>query len=154
MKLTKKCPKCHKRREFSKNKARFDGLDSWCKVCKSTWSEEYHKKHPHLRRQRRLRNLGRIFKYMRSYRLRTKYGLTETMFEKILKLQNRRCAICRTKKPRGKYKSWQVDHDHVTNEVRGLLCFNCNKHLGYFERLAKQILKYLKQPPARRVLGD
>jgi hypothetical protein len=149
----KKCPRCSKQRKFSRNRASSDGLDAWCKVCKSAWSKDYYKRHPHLRRNYRKANLSLIFRWQRDYRLRTKYGLTEILFKRILKLQRFRCAICKTKKPGGKYKSWHVDHDHKTGKVRGLLCFNCNKHLGYFERIAKQILKYLKNPPAPKVVG-
>jgi hypothetical protein len=34
------------------------------------------------------------------------------------------CAVC------GKPDPEHVDHDHRTNEVRGMLCFNCNQALG------------------------
>jgi hypothetical protein len=100
--------------------------------------EEFNKTHP---------------TYAREYGLRTKYGLTEEMFQRILKYQKGRCAICKTDKPRGRYGVWYVDHDHATGIVRGLLCFNCNKHLGFYERISEGILFYLKKPPAITALG-
>ena len=41
--------------------------------------------------------------------------------------QDGRCGVCKVAEPS------HVDHDHKTSQVRGLLCFNCNRALGYFE---------------------
>lgn len=41
------------------------------------------------------------------------------------------------------FKQFSVDHNHVTNEFRGLLCMTCNSALGWFEKNEDAILKYL-----------
>jgi len=41
-----------------------------------------------------------------------------------------------------------VDHDHKTGEVRGFLCFNCNKILGFVKdspELLEQLAEYLRR---------
>lgn len=38
------------------------------------------------------------------------------------------CAVCRTPPEEG--QSFDVDHDHVSNRVRGLLCRRCNVAYG------------------------
>lgn len=85
--------------------------------------------------------------------LRDKYGITLAEFAAILKVQGGTCAICR--KPPRAGRNLHVDHDHKTGEVRGLLCYNCNRfHLGR-KRDAEVFMamyKYLTDPPARRVL--
>lgn len=56
-------------------------------------------------------------------RLRT-YGLSRERYDALLHEQDHRCAICRSDDP------LHVDHDHDTDEIRGLLCRACNHMLG------------------------
>lgn len=58
--------------------------------------------------------------------LRKKYGITEETYHAMLKKYNGACWICR-KLP--KDRPLNVDHDHKTNQVRGLLDFFCNKFM-------------------------
>jgi predicted nucleic acid-binding Zn ribbon protein len=57
-----------------------------------------------------------------------RYGLTRDELSLLL-AQQERCAICR-----GDWgvKGPQVDHDHASGAVRGILCTNCNTSLGGF----------------------
>lgn len=56
------------------------------------------------------------------------YGLSEQEWHALYRRQKGCCAICRKPEP---INVLNVDHDHETNEVRGLLCGRCNKALGY-----------------------
>jgi Recombination endonuclease VII len=67
---------------------------------------------------------------MLSYTLR-QHGLTTADYDRMLDAQSGRCAICRAESPLGRGR-WHADHDHVTGQVRGLLCNNCNRGIGYF----------------------
>lgn len=56
------------------------------------------------------------------------YGLSSGAFHLMLLMQRNTCGICKevfSKPP-------NVDHDHKTGEIRGLLCGRCNKGLGHF----------------------
>lgn len=61
------------------------------------------------------------------------YGLTIEQFNQMLINQNGKCKICGTNEPKGFANQWAVDHCHMTGKVRGLLCTDCNKGLGYFK---------------------
>lgn len=66
---------------------------------------------------------------LRQKRLEKLYGVTQEIYERLLKEQDGACAICR--RPATEFKRrLAVDHDHQTNEVRGLLCFTCNTFIG------------------------
>jgi hypothetical protein len=75
----------------------------------------------------------------RNYKLRKKYGISSAEYDEIFEKQNGVCAICgmpETKKQRRGVNlpetpdSLHVDHDHVTGQVRGLLCYRCNTGIG------------------------
>lgn len=57
-----------------------------------------------------------------------KTGISDCEFDRILLTQNNKCAICLNDNSLGHRLC--VDHDHETNEIRGLLCHNCNRGIG------------------------
>lgn len=61
--------------------------------------------------------------------LRTAYGITLAEYNHILASQGGGCAICGTKPKR--YRRLDVDHDHETGAVRGILCSECNRGIGF-----------------------
>jgi hypothetical protein len=60
--------------------------------------------------------------------LRRKYKMTESDYETMLAQQQSLCLGCG--KPPAEGERLVVDHDHVTDKVRGLLCRWCNIALG------------------------
>ena len=58
------------------------------------------------------------------------YDLAPGEYAERLAEQGGACAIC-GKKPRRRRLA--VDHDHTSNQVRGLLCLFCNTAIGVFE---------------------
>lgn len=83
----------------------------------------------------------------RHRRVRMKYGIVGDEYEKLLNAQDHKCAICG--KPfddHSKSLRPHVDHDHITGEVRGVLCFKCNIGIGQFgddPTLVQRALNYL-----------
>lgn len=64
------------------------------------------------------------------------YGVPLSWVKGKLEEQGYKCAICRTEgfKMREDHTTgMNLDHDHETEEPRGLLCHNCNRGLGLFQ---------------------
>ena len=92
--------------------------------------------------------------------LRLKYGISEAQYGEFFEKQSGCCAICgcrivsqfddsRPFAGRGTRSDvGYVDHCHLTNAVRGLLCFNCNVSLGKFqddEKILLKAVRYLRE---------
>ena len=73
-------------------------------------------------------------------RLKKEYGLTLEEYYAMRDKQNGCCALC-GKNEAEIDRRLDVDHDHVTGKVRGLLCGRCNKALGLFDDKANVLLK-------------
>lgn len=88
--------------------------------------------------------------YNHEHRLKSVYGIDAERYGEMYDQQGGRCAIC-LRRPRTRRLA--VDHNHTTNEIRGLLCSRCNKHvLGYAMEsisLLRRAANYLERPPAR-----
>ena len=72
-------------------------------------------------------------KYDRGTGLFRKYGIDDSDYERILKSQGGRCAVCKVLAENSKGRNpgrLVVDHDHVSGLVRGLICSPCNTGLG------------------------
>lgn len=79
----------------------------------------------------------------RKYDLARRYDLTVEQFGQMNIKQGHACAICHVLW----VKAPQVDHDHNTGEVRGLLCGTCNRMIGLANddmTLLRSAVRYLK----------
>ena len=86
-------------------------------------------------------------RYHRRAHLKHTYGITLEEYEKMLIVQNNVCAVClqpETGIRRGEVKSLDVDHNHETGHIRGLLCSACNTALGLLKEDALRISKLLE----------
>lgn len=80
----------------------------------------------------------------REYNLLWHFGMTTQDFKDLLLSQKDGCGICGTPEPENAHH--QVDHDHTTGFVRGILCRRCNKGIGFFDghpELLSRAITYL-----------
>lgn len=123
---SKRCAACKMYRPFSdfgKNVRGTGGMQAYCKDCRVRLHVESY-------------NPDRV----RNAHLRRNYGLSLEEYEAILAAQGGVCARCGASSPGGR-GAFHVDHAHSCCPgikscgkcVRGLLCSDCNKKLGFVE---------------------
>lgn len=108
-----RCPDCRLDKpaeEFTRSRSRKSGFGSYCKECFNRRAKASKEK----------RHGGHV-----NYLLKHRYGIDAATLAWLSLQQDGRCAICRDD------LAEHVDHDHGSDLVRGLLCFNCNRALGY-----------------------
>lgn len=82
-----------------------------------------------------------------------KFNLNSNDFDNLLLAHNNKCAICNLEETQvsninNKVLSLSLDHCHLTNKVRGLLCHKCNKAIGLLQdniELLKKSIEYLEK---------
>lgn len=97
------------------------------------------------------KNPEKVAASRRRYEIKRKYGITWDQYVQLLEAQSHACAICLRPEGAahpvtGNVMSLAVDHDHVTGEVRGLLCRLCNvgiSQLGESPETLRRAADYL-----------
>lgn len=115
----KRCPACSKWKRidrFGVNRSRHDGRQAHCGACFAT---RYRLKTAEARRKQHIW---------------VRYRLSWEKYLSLYEMQARRCAICQDPiKLLGSLRAKDgahVDHNHQTQQVRGLLCHGCNTAIG------------------------
>lgn len=127
----KVCTKCERPKEHSDFYIKSYGLQSWCKSCCSKYAKYY-----------KLENKDKLRRSNFKRKLRSLYNLSEEELLNMKVAQNYKCAICEEISDK-----LQVDHNHKTGIVRGLLCSICNRGLGCFKDNSQILInaaKYLE----------
>jgi hypothetical protein len=90
------------------------------KACHARWA----KAHPARVRELANANYKTHGEWYRFNRRLKRYNLTLDQYHALAERQNFCCGICHEE------TDLTIDHDHETEEVRGLLCPNCNSGIG------------------------
>ena len=95
--------------DFPRNRRMKDGRHSYWTACHNARGQETRQ---------------RPYGGSRHDHLTRRYGISAADVDAMIEAQGGRCPIC------GRSDPEQVDHDHVTGRVRGILCCSCNGGLG------------------------
>lgn len=82
-------------------------------------------------------------------KLKRLFGISLADYNEMFTSQNGLCAGCYRHQSTLK-NSLAVDHDHITGEIRGLLCFRCNSTLGMVHdstAVLEGLIRYLNVRP-------
>jgi hypothetical protein len=137
------CPECNKELVYKSTKSLKMAIkaESLCKSCSKKGD-----KAPSWNGASLL--VGReAYYHARNKGLKCSYGITLDDYNKMFIEQNGCCKICNKHQSELK-QILAVDHCHITNKVRGLLCGNCNRGLGLFKDntlILNEAIKYINK---------
>jgi hypothetical protein len=78
-------------------------------------------------------NAQQTREYRRDSQLRSTFGISLEEYDRILQAQGGHCRLCDATEAEAKNGVLDVDHDHASGLVRGLLCHRCNWGLGILQ---------------------
>lgn len=150
-KACRKCGVVKLRAEFTvrRSGSRAGHLAAYCKECSAAAARGIYRT-----RAERDPNWYRNHEWPR--KLRRLYGITADDYHRMLAEQGRACALCWSTTPltgarqyrRTEREVFDVDHDHRTGKVRGLLCTRCNRLVGLANDdpdTARRLVEYLSR---------
>lgn len=162
MKKTKRCSKCRGEKlleDFNRDTSAKDGHLTVCRDCQHIDYIEYYKGN-----KKKISIKGKAYyklnkkevnKRNRENHIKNKerddfmarihhYNLSEVEFKALWEKQKGYCAICGVSLKGNKY---HIDHDHMTEKVRGILCTKCNRGIGLLKdsvELLSNAVRYLE----------
>ena len=134
----RQCKQCNEIKvinDFYKDKKGIGGYRIRCKECVIKNSKEHYWANPDRARKVKKEYRNKSKDKIREEHLKRKFNLTREQYYKKLEEQNNVCAICNNSeshinKKLNKLTVLCVDHNHITDNIRGLLCRRCNTLLG------------------------
>ena len=127
----KQCSKCAHYLDwdcFARRK--LDGkvyLRSSCKACNKITTDKWIENNKEYYQKLKKESQKLLHHNHKKYERR---GITKEQYDIVFEAQEGLCAIC--KQPPKNTHALAMDHNHKTNEFRGLLCKECNRALGLF----------------------
>lgn len=88
------------------------------------------------------------FNKRKKYSLKRDHNITPEYFNTLLYKQAGSCGVCLKKFTKKIPFNPQIDHNHKTNQIRGLLCRRCNLSIGLLQDnpiIFKNAIKWLKK---------
>jgi hypothetical protein len=138
MKTCNKCMKSKPFDDFHNHAKSKDGKSGRCKTCSAEYNKEWQLKNPAKARASWRKAEAKSRDNFRNRA--TRHGLTRDELDALYKASNGLCDICGREPAR-----WlNVDHDHETGKVRGLLCLACNTGLGNFQDSVEWLQKAIE----------
>ena len=147
----------------------YEKVKRWRKKYPEKWKTQYskysvdHKEQIQVRRQKHhAKNIETYREYnarwhrenrknqplkVRAMHLWSSYGMKLDDYNRMFVVQNGVCAACGISPEYMRHKVLEVDHDHITGAVRGLLCGKCNRALGLVKDQPWLLHKYLMSRP-------
>lgn len=124
--------------DFHRKTTGKDGFTSKCKTCVKEYQANHRERTLQRERERHKKIVQLNPLHNSEQNLKRKFGMSLKDKEKLWREQNEKCGNIACLKPLllfGRKEELDsiacVDHLHGTSTVRGLLCHDCNKALGY-----------------------
>ena len=121
------CRICNTEKDINEfNKGWLKGISPNCRDCDKERGKKYRQKTSERKKVKRIER---------------DYGITYQEYLDMIETQNGECKIC------GSKDRLCIDHDHLSGNVRGLLCGRCNSAIGFFDdniKILKNAIKYLE----------
>lgn len=126
--------------DFAMHRTKTTGRQTWCKECTALYRKNNRSKIRDEHKRWRDANRTALNNKMRDTEARRKgikfEGNLNDWYDQQLALQGGRCALpdCGRLVTAERHGRLRIDHDHTTLKVRELLCDDCNKRVGFFEK--------------------
>lgn len=134
----KRCPKCQIEKpfaEYPKNRRGAHGINTYCLTCSAENTRAIRAtpegQQVHRAASKRWQEANK--ERHKDNNAQWRYGVTHGTYDAMLAAQEGKCAICETTEPGNGLARFPIDHCHTSKAIRGLLCSNCNRGLGYFK---------------------